>query len=288
MDVRLQPVQRHEPVLVVRPDLRVARLRRRAQERRDDAVARVEVRLVEPQQDDHVHDPAGREVVGRQAAHGCRRPLHLPADQEAPGPRPPGRLVGAEERDPQGQHRSPSSSRPPAVPYFYYVGGQTPILPQHIWKSVKNPVTYKDTNPLGSGPFKFASCSPQVMKYTKNGHYWQKGKPKIDTVYYPAYTSNDPANQDLASGAAQWGSQYIPNIKAFYLVEEQGQPLLVPAGHERLDLHQPQEPDPQERRRPPRDGVRGQPGARVEDRRVRLRARRRTRPGSSRRRSRAG
>src|SRR5215467_389306 len=99
-----------------------------------------------------------------------------------------------------------------AVPYFYYVGGQTPIVPQHIWKSVKNPVTFKDTHPLGSGPYKFAKCSPQVMKYQKNGHYWQKGKPKIDTVYYPAYTSNDPANQDLASGAAQWGSQFIPNI----------------------------------------------------------------------------
>jgi len=104
-----------------------------------------------------------------------------------------------------------------AVPYFYYVGGQTPIVPQHIWKSVKNPVTFKDTHPLGSGPYKFAKCSPQVMKYQKNGHYWQKGKPKIDTVYYPAYTSNDPANQDLASGTAQWGSQFIPNIKGFYL-----------------------------------------------------------------------
>src|SRR5581483_7557643 len=30
-------------------------------------------------------------------------------------------------------------------------------------------------------------------------------------------TSNDPANQQLASGKAQWGSQFIPNIKAYYL-----------------------------------------------------------------------
>jgi peptide/nickel transport system substrate-binding protein len=107
-----------------------------------------------------------------------------------------------------------------AVPYFYYVGGQTPIVPQHIWKSVKNPVTFKDSpsqKPVGSGPFTIASCSPQVMKYTKNQHYWQKGKPKIDTVYYPAYTSNDPANADLASGKAQWGSQFIPSINAVYL-----------------------------------------------------------------------
>ena len=62
-----------------------------------------------------------------------------------------------------------------------------------------------------------SSCSPQVIKYTKNPRYWQKGLPKIDTVYYPAFTSNDPANQQLASGKAQWGSQFIPNIKAYYL-----------------------------------------------------------------------
>jgi peptide/nickel transport system substrate-binding protein len=107
-----------------------------------------------------------------------------------------------------------------AVPYFYYVAGQTPIVPKHIWKSVKNPVTFKDSpsqKPVGSGPFTVGSCSPQVMKYTKNPHYWQKGLPKISTVYYPAYTSNDPANQDLASGQAQWGSQFIPSIKTFYL-----------------------------------------------------------------------
>ena len=110
--------------------------------------------------------------------------------------------------------------RTAAVPYFYYVAGQTPIVPKHIWTHVKNPVTFKDSpqqKPIGSGPFTVASCSPQVMKYTKNKHYWQKGKPKIDTVYYPAYLSNDPANQDLATGKAQWGSQFIPSIKSFYL-----------------------------------------------------------------------
>jgi len=104
-----------------------------------------------------------------------------------------------------------------AVPYFYYIADQTPIVPQHIWSTISNPVTYKDPHPTGSGPFKMASCSPQVIKYTKNSGYWQSGKPTIETIYYPAFTSNDPANQQLASGKAQWGSQFIPNIKSFYL-----------------------------------------------------------------------
>ena len=104
-----------------------------------------------------------------------------------------------------------------AVPYFYYIAAQTPIVPEHIWSTISNPVTYKDTHPIGTGPFKMASCSPQVIKYTKNAGYWQKGKPTIETVYYPAFTSNDPANQQLASGKAQWGSQFIPNIKSYYV-----------------------------------------------------------------------
>ena len=104
-----------------------------------------------------------------------------------------------------------------AVPYFYYIGAQTPIVPQHIWSTIKDPVTYKDDKPVGSGPYTMSSCSPQVIKYSKNPTYWQKGKPTIDTVYYPAFTSNDPANQQLASGKAQWGSQFIPNINAYYL-----------------------------------------------------------------------
>jgi peptide/nickel transport system substrate-binding protein len=102
------------------------------------------------------------------------------------------------------------------VPYFFYVAGQTPIVAQHIWSKIKDPVNYKDTKPVGTGGFSMRSCSPQVIKYAKNPSYWQKGMPKIDTIFYPAYTSNDPANQDLASGKAQWGSQFIPNIKGFY------------------------------------------------------------------------
>lgn len=105
----------------------------------------------------------------------------------------------------------------PAVPYFFYVAGQTPIVAQHIWSKISNPVTYKDTKPVGTGPFGMSSCSPQVIKYTKNPNYWQPGLPKIQTIIYPAYTSNTPANADLASGKAQWGSQFIPSIDKYYL-----------------------------------------------------------------------
>jgi peptide/nickel transport system substrate-binding protein len=117
----------------------------------------------------------------------------------------------------QGSNKVVFTFKGPAVPYFYYIAAQTPIVPQHIWSKIANPVTYKDDHPIGSGAFTMSSCSPQVIKYQKNPNYWQAGKPSIDTVYYPAFTSNDPANQQLASGKAEWGSQFIPNINSYYL-----------------------------------------------------------------------
>ena len=103
-----------------------------------------------------------------------------------------------------------------AVPYFYYIADQTPIVPQHIWSTIANPVTYADAKPVGTGAFMVNPCSPQNITYLANPHYWQPGEPKIAKVLYPAFTSNDPANTYLATGQAQWGSQFIPNIHAFY------------------------------------------------------------------------
>jgi peptide/nickel transport system substrate-binding protein len=106
-----------------------------------------------------------------------------------------------------------------AVPYFYYIADQVPIVSQAVWSKIANPVTYLDKNPVGTGAFTVSSktCTPQNIKYTANPHYWQPGLPKVGTVNYPSFLTNDTANTYLANGQAQWGSQFIPAIKQFYL-----------------------------------------------------------------------
>jgi peptide/nickel transport system substrate-binding protein len=108
------------------------------------------------------------------------------------------------------------SFKAPSVPYFFYIADQVPIVPEHVWSAIKNPVTYADSNPVGTGAYMVQPCTPQNITYVANPHYWQPGLPKIAKVLYPAFTSNDPANTYLATGQAQWGSQFIPNIQAFY------------------------------------------------------------------------
>ena len=103
-----------------------------------------------------------------------------------------------------------------AVPWFYYIADQTPIVPEHIWSTISNPVAYPDSHPVGTGPYQVNPCTAANITYTANPHFWQPGEPHVHTLKYPAFLSNNTANDDLANGQAQWGAQYIPGIQAFY------------------------------------------------------------------------
>jgi peptide/nickel transport system substrate-binding protein len=108
-----------------------------------------------------------------------------------------------------------------AVSSFYYIADQVPIVSKAVWSKVPNPVTYPDKNPVGTGAYVIGTktCTPQNQKYVASTHYWQPGVPKVGTVNYPAFLTNDTANTYLANGQAQWGSQFIPSIKTFYLAK---------------------------------------------------------------------
>jgi peptide/nickel transport system substrate-binding protein len=107
-----------------------------------------------------------------------------------------------------------------AVPYFYYIASETPIVPEYIWSTIKSPATYLDHQPIGTGPYQVSRCDGNNIAYSANPHYWQAGLPKIKTVNFPAYLSNTPANADLESGKDQWGSQFIPSINKVYISKD--------------------------------------------------------------------
>jgi peptide/nickel transport system substrate-binding protein len=108
----------------------------------------------------------------------------------------------------------------PAAPAFFQVANQVSIVPQHIWSTYKDPSTQVVNQPVATGPFTLGQCTPQNISYSRNPNYWQKGLPYIQTVNYPAFTDNDPANQYLAAGQAQWGGQFIPNIDTYYVAKD--------------------------------------------------------------------
>jgi peptide/nickel transport system substrate-binding protein len=112
-----------------------------------------------------------------------------------------------------------------AQAYFYDFADQIGIVPEHIWGNAsvvgKTPDTWGDTKPVGTGPYEINPCTADNIQYTANPNYWQTDEPHIQKVEYPAYLSNDPANDDLASGKDQWGNQFIPSIQSFFLDKSQ-------------------------------------------------------------------
>src|SRR5581483_1171693 len=101
----------------------------------------------------------------------------------------------------------------PASTAPYLVGAQTFIVPQHVWQSVSDPAKFaNDTNPIGTGPYKLASHSSQLIKYTKNPGYWGT-KPQVDQIFVPAILSNSAGALAMAKGDLDWlGSGWDPSL----------------------------------------------------------------------------
>ena len=105
----------------------------------------------------------------------------------------------------------------PFSPILWYLGGQTWIVPRHLWSSVSNPVTYTDPNPVGTGPFTLKSFSSQLIDLAKNSRYWQPGKPQVTELRYPSFNSNTSAELELDQGKVDWAGLYSPSLQQTYI-----------------------------------------------------------------------
>jgi len=105
----------------------------------------------------------------------------------------------------------------PAVPLLWYLGGQTYIVPQHIWSSISDPTTETNPNPVGTGPFTLGSFNAQVYTLNKNQHYWQSGKPYIDAIRFPAYDANAAADLLLSTGSLDWSGVFSSDLQKTFV-----------------------------------------------------------------------
>ncbi|MCL5047658.1 MAG: ABC transporter substrate-binding protein [Firmicutes bacterium] len=98
-----------------------------------------------------------------------------------------------------------------------YIAGLTYILPQHIWQSIKNPQTFQDTKPVGTGAYEVSSVSGDVMTLTANPNYYMAGMPKVKTYRFESFNGNTSSDLAIESGQLDWAGSYIPNIGKNYL-----------------------------------------------------------------------
>ncbi len=100
----------------------------------------------------------------------------------------------------------------PNTPIFFLVAN-VPIVPEHVWKDVKDPITFTNQKPVATGPFTFDSYSQQALRVLKNPNYWIKGQPYVDAVVWEATSSNDAALLKLLGGEADFGYVGITDPK---------------------------------------------------------------------------
>jgi peptide/nickel transport system substrate-binding protein len=96
--------------------------------------------------------------------------------------------------------------------------GQVYIVPQHVWGSISNPVTYTDANPVGTGPYMLQTYSSHGFLLKQNPSYWNKSTVKVTAVDFPFYSSNANLVPPISSGQIDWaGSNLGPGISSSYL-----------------------------------------------------------------------
>ena len=105
----------------------------------------------------------------------------------------------------------------PFTPLQWYLGGQTYILPKHIWANVGDGSKYADPNPVGTGPYVLKSFTPQLVTLAKNPTFWQADKVKAQEVRYPAFDSNTSAELAMDQGTVDWAGIYTSDIQKTYI-----------------------------------------------------------------------
>lgn len=74
---------------------------------------------------------------------------------------------------------------------FFYNLIQIPITPKHIWEHIDDLMSYKNENPVGTGPFtqvtwfeNLGAPMEKVIQIERNPSYWQPGKPAFQGIRF--------------------------------------------------------------------------------------------------------
>lgn len=96
-----------------------------------------------------------------------------------------------------------------------------PIVPEHIWADIADPVTFANENPVGSGPMtEITRFTPQVYEQCRNPNYWDAENLKVDCLRMPQLADNPQVLAALADGTLDWATSFIPDIDNTFVAKD--------------------------------------------------------------------
>jgi peptide/nickel transport system substrate-binding protein len=106
----------------------------------------------------------------------------------------------------------------PELASAYYIL-QTPIVPEHIWQNVGNPVKYTDPNPVGTGPYMLDHFSSTGYTMKLNPAYYAESGIKVPELSFPAYAGNANLLPPCSDGTIDWCGISIVGVPENYLAK---------------------------------------------------------------------
>ncbi|SDO24995.1 peptide/nickel transport system substrate-binding protein [Nakamurella panacisegetis] len=93
-----------------------------------------------------------------------------------------------------------------------------PIVPQHIWSGVADPVTFTNQTPVVTGPYTLGTFNPNEYTLVKNDHYWQADKVAIDKLVFPGSNSQ----LDIVDNGYDWAYSFLTDVQNTWVKQNGG------------------------------------------------------------------
>lgn len=103
---------------------------------------------------------------------------------------------------------------------------QTLIVPEHIWKDVKSPDTWRNPNPVGTGPYVLGNYTSQQYTMDKNETYWQADKIEVNHLVIPAATGE----LDIVTKGFDWAYSFLSNVEGTWVAANDHNKFWFPPG----------------------------------------------------------
>jgi peptide/nickel transport system substrate-binding protein len=96
------------------------------------------------------------------------------------------------------------------------------VVPQHIFSKVDDLSTFKNPNPVGSGPItQVTQVRDNQIEICRNPNYYKasQGLPYLDCIKFRQYTDNSQIQAALINDEIDWGSNFISDIDKTYVAK---------------------------------------------------------------------
>ena len=93
-----------------------------------------------------------------------------------------------------------------------------PIVPQHIWAGVADPVTFTNQTPVVTGPYTVGTFNPNEYTLVKNDGYWQADKVAIDKLIFPGSNSQ----LDIVDNGYDWAYSFLTDVQNTWVKQNGG------------------------------------------------------------------